>query len=650
MHLRVQKGKKKNDILPVFICMLLSFIAITISCKNSFLYDFNDSFDVQTFVTTARCMLRGDVLYRDVFDVKGPLLYFFYMLGLLIDSSTFRGIFVLESILFMIFSILCYFIAGIYVENKALRVAVAGITSFVSTTSYSFMGGGQCEELVLPVLALTVYIVLKYFRQDYPKRIEWYCVTLIGLCTAVIVWVKYTLAGLFLGVVLYVLYLQIKEKNWKYIWRYAGEFLMGFVIGSIPTLIYFGTHNAFDSLFEVYFYDLIFSYKEPGDSPTHFLTNNFYLYYIGASALTAFAFVYPVLDGGRHLKKQERQIISLMVFFMGVGLSFGKYWRYTAECMQVFAPLGAIGVIFTVMDCSRHAAELLDKCTSVVEKMLLMDWTRKKYYPAMVVGVLLLLNTDIFVVPVVVIVGAILLTCLLQKYLTPLIQKKPKLLLIKYLILFVIYYGCTMWMATTVSAILGDGDDAIAFKYFWRLTVLLSALADWRFFVNEFSKSVINMMHQWKTEYVASRKKINALAGILVLVLYTFYCYSLSKSSYDIGSSVEDKPQYMVVNYIRNSGKDNPVVIYYEYIDFGYYWLSQTYPETRFSGGFNINLPEISKVYEEYVDEGRADFVITSRRGESFELPGYFKVYEGQYHYVDTAHTMNVVLWEKSEE
>ena len=67
--------------------------------------------------------------------------------------------------------------------------------------------------------------------------------------------------GAFAGLVIYIIYKQVKNKTYKNIAVYAAEFIFGFIIGSMPAILYFGLNNAFDSLFQVYFYNLLFIYN-----------------------------------------------------------------------------------------------------------------------------------------------------------------------------------------------------------------------------------------------------------------------------------------------------------------------------------------------------------------------------------------------------
>ncbi|MBR1930380.1 MAG: hypothetical protein IJ833_02755 [Lachnospiraceae bacterium] len=649
MNSNIRKQFLKRELLPMLVCALLGFIAITISSKNSFLYDFNDSGDVQVFVTTARCMLRGDVLYRDVFDVKGPLLYFFYIGGLLIDNSSFLGIFLLESILFVIFTVFCFLIAGLYFENSVLRIVIAAISAFVATTCYDFFGGGQCEELVLPVLAAAIYIVLRYFRQEYPKRIKWFETVLIGICTGIVFWIKYTMVGLFLGIILYIIYLQIKNKRIKDIWIYAGEFLAGFLFASFPAIVYFLVHHAFEYLWEVYFYDLIFAYKTVEDTSSHLLTNQFYLFYIAVSALTAFALIYPALDGERHLGKQEGQMISLMVGMQAVGISAGRNWYYVAECMNAFAPIGMVGLTFTAMDCKDRAGKLLKKTSNAVRTLLREDFLKGHFYLTVVAGILLLLDVRLFILPIVVVIGAVLFTRLLQYLLKNLSQRSLRMLAAKYIGMLVLAYVCTLSLETSRTAILAAKNSPIALSYFFGLTIFLMFMDDYSFWGEEIASSVCKLLKQWQAEYLKARGGFNLLVGVLAVFMYTFYCYALSKSSQDIGRPLENRAQYELCEYVKNSGVDNPIVIIYQDIDFGYYWLTQSYPATKFSCGFNMNIPELQEMYEEYIDGKKADFIITGS-SEDASFYGYQKVYSARDVYVDITHYRDFVLWQKMDD
>ena len=79
----------------VFI-VLMSFIILLFTTKYSFIYPFNDWQDANSFETVARSVLSGKVLYKDIIEQKGPVLYLLYMVGVLIGTKYISGLFIIE--------------------------------------------------------------------------------------------------------------------------------------------------------------------------------------------------------------------------------------------------------------------------------------------------------------------------------------------------------------------------------------------------------------------------------------------------------------------------------------------------------------------------------------------------------------------------
>ena len=60
--------KRREKIYVILFSIILAFICISINSTHSMLYKFMEGQDVHCFITTARCMLRGDVLYKDIYE------------------------------------------------------------------------------------------------------------------------------------------------------------------------------------------------------------------------------------------------------------------------------------------------------------------------------------------------------------------------------------------------------------------------------------------------------------------------------------------------------------------------------------------------------------------------------------------------------
>ena len=77
---------------------------------------------------------------------------------------------------------------------------------------------------------------------------------------------------------------------------------------------------------------------------------------------------------------------------------------------------------------------------------------------------------------------------------------------------------------------------------------------------------------------------------------------------------IEDYPFYQMAQIIENSGIENPAVIHSYLIDAGIYMMCDIYPPCKYFGGYCIDLPEIEQTNHEYIDEGKADFIVSYGR------------------------------------
>lgn len=410
-------NKRYMSIIKFLICLLIGFICITFTSKNSFLFAFQDSRDIQIFLTTARGILDGDVLYRDVFEVKGPYLYLIYTLGLLLGRGTLWGIYFIEVLLFSMYLYISYKIAKLFVKSEPICYLITAVTGFLSTTTLNMDGGGQVEELLLPIFSLIIYVAIKYFKETYPKRIPASKVLLVAICFTIIFWMKYTLIGLILGLVLYLIVIQIRDKTIQNIPYYAGLFVVGMILGTLPIAVYFTYHNAWGSLWDAYFYKLLFEYKSDEENLHGFGTNLFWRDYIATTCFTGYAFLYSFISMFRNTKERRHQYGSIfaMLLFQAFGISLSMNWRYTAECMHTYNALGLSMLILSVAEFVRLIREnstklvnLLAENKNVCEKIFIVMMA--------VGGILLLINKEYFFVPILYLVVFVMLCwCYLVK-------------------------------------------------------------------------------------------------------------------------------------------------------------------------------------------------------------------------------------------
>ena len=76
-------ANRSGQILFFLFAALAAVLSLTVCTKSSFLYPLNDWVDVHCYFTVGRGILHGMVPYRDLYEQKGPLVYFLYYIHIL---------------------------------------------------------------------------------------------------------------------------------------------------------------------------------------------------------------------------------------------------------------------------------------------------------------------------------------------------------------------------------------------------------------------------------------------------------------------------------------------------------------------------------------------------------------------------------------
>lgn len=313
---------KKNRYL-LFWSMLLSLLFIGLASKSSPLYPMNDWVDVNCFFTMGRGILDGLVPYRDLYEQKGPVLYFVYALISLFSRESYWGVFLLEVITFGLFLYFSGKLAQLYAgTSKVVYLAMAVLAAAV-VTSWSFTHGGSVEQLCLFMLVYGMYSVLCAIKEARPLTFREAFTN--GIFAGIILWVKYTTLGFYLGLALFILIWYLADSNLRgKLLATIGQFLLGIAAVTAVVLVYFAVNGAVNDLFRVYFYENIFLYSEEVEGSRWELiwnclkwglTNNTNFGWMIWSALFLFL-----------LKGKWQWKAGFMALLSFAGLTIGTYW------------------------------------------------------------------------------------------------------------------------------------------------------------------------------------------------------------------------------------------------------------------------------------------------------------------------------------
>lgn len=267
-------ASKKQTLASILTALFIAFFLMLFLTRSSFLYPYNNWDDSNSYFSMGKSMFHGALIYRDLFDQKGPYLYFIYGLCSLVSRSTFYGVFAMEVI---------WAAADLLLINKTLQIYCSKrVSLFLSPllltcmfASKSFYWGGCAEELCLPFLLYPLYILMsrlqrcssKNYSSKASKPLEQSAafspkdILLAGLCCGFVFCVKFTLMGFFLGFAIVVI---LTCRSLREFWRLAGCYLLGILLPFVPWLLYFAVTGGLDDWYRVYIYTNVFLYSDFG--------------------------------------------------------------------------------------------------------------------------------------------------------------------------------------------------------------------------------------------------------------------------------------------------------------------------------------------------------------------------------------------------
>lgn len=251
----------------ILFCFALSALFLLICTKASFLYPINDWNDSNCFFTVGKGMMQGKVPYRDLFEQKGPLLYFIHGLASLISFDSFFGVFFFEILSFGIFLWFSYRIILLF-SQKAYAYVLLPVLSVAVLSSSSFCKGDSAEEFCLPLLSASLFYLLRYMKKKERSPMSYLTVMFQGILAGCVLWIKYTMLGFWFAWMMMVFLDTLRQKQIKRAFFSCIMFLLGMILTAVPWVVYFACNHALYDFINAYFYVNIFGYSHPMGVPS----------------------------------------------------------------------------------------------------------------------------------------------------------------------------------------------------------------------------------------------------------------------------------------------------------------------------------------------------------------------------------------------
>lgn len=349
MKVANQKQFFSQNKIIILWCAATAFLLLLLCSRSSFLYPCNDWNDANSYFTMGKGMMNGQVIYRDLYDQKGPYLYLLYGIAYLLCHDSFKGVFLLEIIAISAFLFSCFKTLNLYCSRK-ISCLLLPILGAVILSSKSFYWGGAAEEFFLPLLGFSLYFSIKYFKEQTQTTPALKMILLNGIFAGIIMQVKYTMLGFYFAWMAMMAFAYLAHKDFKGFIKGCITFLGGMIITMLPWLIYFGANGALDDWYHCYLYNNIFLYSNLQEEAISIFTRIYdlakILYWLILDNLPYFAFiVIGMMSMLISLKVRWYEKINLLFLtsflFLGIYVG-GSVLPYYSIPLTVFTVLGFI--------------------------------------------------------------------------------------------------------------------------------------------------------------------------------------------------------------------------------------------------------------------------------------------------------------------
>lgn len=291
------------------------------------IYQYNFSNDPSIYLTIGRGINRGLIPYKNLLDIKGPIIFFLYGLFSPLKLGTnYIGIFILEAIALLISVTYLYKTIVLVSKSSKFAFLLTLLYPFVLLNLDSFNAGGEAEEFILPFIFVLIYYTFKLIQQKF--ELSKAAFFMQGLLLSIVFWIKYTTIGAWVAFYLCLLIIYIYRKNFHALKNMILYSFLGFLIPTAIVCGYFGINYALDDLIWGYFG---WNFKYGGTTNKGIFQQLFFMVFHGFTIflkrnpiiwLLAIAGPYIAIFSNKLTKKKSVKIMLILMTFGSIGLEF----------------------------------------------------------------------------------------------------------------------------------------------------------------------------------------------------------------------------------------------------------------------------------------------------------------------------------------
>lgn len=344
-------------LIGLSICFLLALAVF--SCYTSPLYPGYYGYDSAIFSLIGKGISEGKEMYTELFDHKGPVIFFINALGYYIGGRT--GIFLLQAVFGIVSLCFCYYTGLLLRPEKKFSSFWECFAIFFSVYAaffFTFQRGNLTEEYSLAFISCSMYLFVRYavcveINQEHSP---WYalvhginfgCLAFLRLNNA---------ASVGMGVLIIAIFLIAKRK-------YSNLFMnllfggIGLSIVIVPIMLYFMWHGSVsEMLYATFIHNFVIA-GNTGHLPLKEDPIKFFILYLPIALCCLLVF-------SRLKSRKIKFIDALLIAVLGINIVSLWIANRFPHYFTVFSPVYAVFLLsYSSFDKRRITAVILSVCT-----------------------------------------------------------------------------------------------------------------------------------------------------------------------------------------------------------------------------------------------------------------------------------------------
>ncbi len=323
----------------VLVCLLLLsavFVSGFSSSTSPFFTDMGA--DSAIFRLIGYAMKNGKALYVDIFDHKGPVLFFIEYIGQMIQDGRY-GIFLVQIAFLFVTLVLIYLIARIFIRRNLAWIFPV---IYLATLSFVCDGGNLTEEYSAPLCFLAIYLIIKN-TIEVARKYKYAELVVSGAMVGLIAFIRLNNAVSIVGFIAVFILSQLMKKGFKESFRCTVAVALGFLTVCLVVMGLFAIQGSLGEMIYASF-TFNFKYSEFSINAIPTLINNGYF------GFASLGLAIGIVGAGMYCRMKKDIWIPLALLFsailsmLAVMMSTNGYHHYL---QLILVPL-VIGLVLAV--------------------------------------------------------------------------------------------------------------------------------------------------------------------------------------------------------------------------------------------------------------------------------------------------------------